>query len=376
VSILKLEKVRKKTTFTNERRALLTLLLGDEVSKSKVKYHLCALELAMQSAMNCMGELAAIYQARGDKKGVRSSCAELQELEDNYTKAVNGASQFLAEMSQYGSRSASEVTGLRYSREPDKIRRYLESIRPTALADLEGALPVVAAPTRASSHIRAESTAVPGSSPVMDESTTLSTGIGNLAEMDLSVLSLPDFSLLNDQPGVQPDPVTSSSPRRTDSPQSAPPAQVPDPDPSLPPPAQIQFLTQQHSTAPPVSRPSPNPPAAHIAPPPPAVSRPSTTPPAAHIVPPPPVSGLSAPAHVVPPPPVSRLATTPSALHVATPQAVSEFGIAQVAGAVSPVNSSYAPDPQLAQTPLPLQYGTQPAPPPHVAAFTQHSPSY
>ena len=55
-------------------------------------------------------------------------CKDADDLEKQYTDAVTRASTVLASMSRYNSTCTSEATGVRYSRNPDRVRQYLESV--------------------------------------------------------------------------------------------------------------------------------------------------------------------------------------------------------------------------------------------------------
>ena len=55
-------------------------------------------------------------------------CKDADDLEHQYTDAVTRASTVLASMSRYNSTCTSEATGVRYSRNPDRVREYLESV--------------------------------------------------------------------------------------------------------------------------------------------------------------------------------------------------------------------------------------------------------
>ena len=57
-----------------------------------------------------------------------SLCKDADDLENQYMDAVTRASTVLASMSRYNSTCTSEVTGVRYSRSPDRVREYLESV--------------------------------------------------------------------------------------------------------------------------------------------------------------------------------------------------------------------------------------------------------
>ena len=80
--------------------------------------------------MNEVMELISkiLLESREDEAALYNISEEAGELEKQYTDAVTRASTVLAELSNYNSARTSEVTGVRYTRDPEKVRAYLASV--------------------------------------------------------------------------------------------------------------------------------------------------------------------------------------------------------------------------------------------------------
>ena len=124
--MLKFAKTKAKTSFTNLRRSLLVAIDEDDVSKKDIKFRLVTLENAMNEVMELISEI--VLESREDEAALYNISEEAGELEKQYTDAVTRASTVLAELSNYNSARTSEVTGVRYTRDPEKVRAYLASV--------------------------------------------------------------------------------------------------------------------------------------------------------------------------------------------------------------------------------------------------------
>ena len=124
--MLKFAKTKAKTSFTNLRRPLLVAIDEDDVSKNDIKFRLVTLENAMNEVMELISEI--VLESREDEAALYNISEEAGELEKQYTDAVTRASTVLAELSNYNSARTSEVTGVRYTRDPEKVRAYLASV--------------------------------------------------------------------------------------------------------------------------------------------------------------------------------------------------------------------------------------------------------
>ena len=120
---LRIRKAQAKTNYTKERRSLLVATEEENVSKYELKTSLLRLESWLAEVMDIVALLAEL----SDDKGLAGLCSEAEELERSYAEAVNRASEILSYMSEYNSTATSE-TGLRYSRDPEKIQNYFRSM--------------------------------------------------------------------------------------------------------------------------------------------------------------------------------------------------------------------------------------------------------
>ena len=120
---LRIRKAQAKTNYTKERRSLLVATEEENVSKYELKTSLLRLESWLAEVMDIIALLAEL----SDDKGLAGLCSEAEELERSYAEAVNRASEVLSYMSEYNSTATSE-TGLRYSRDPEKIQNYFRSM--------------------------------------------------------------------------------------------------------------------------------------------------------------------------------------------------------------------------------------------------------
>ena len=126
---LKIQKVRVKTNFTNERRALLMLLVVDEPatrSKEQIKFGLVKLQNAVSDVMTTIFKLSEMLKIDGHS--LEKLSVEAEDVEKLYAEAVTRSSTVLSYMSQYNSTKTSEITGARYSRSPSKVRAYLSNL--------------------------------------------------------------------------------------------------------------------------------------------------------------------------------------------------------------------------------------------------------
>ena len=124
----KIAKAKAKATFTNLRRGLLVAIDEPEVDKDKIKYNLVLLENGLNAVMEIITELSSACSTSQDSVFLDGLCKDADDLENQYTDAVTRASTVLASMSRYNSTCTSEATGVRYSRNPDRVREYLESV--------------------------------------------------------------------------------------------------------------------------------------------------------------------------------------------------------------------------------------------------------
>ena len=125
-NLLKLEKVRTKTRYTNLRRSLLAAIANDDVSKEDIKEQLRSIEKAMNDALAVINQLASAYAELKLHGLMDSVVEEAQDLETSYTMEVTQASETLYSMSGYNSSRSS--CSLRYSRNQEKVRSYLKSL--------------------------------------------------------------------------------------------------------------------------------------------------------------------------------------------------------------------------------------------------------
>ena len=126
---LKLAKAKANATFTNLRRGLLVAIDEPDVDKDKIKYNLVLLENGMNAVMEIIIELSSTCSSTSqDSVLLDSLCRDADDLEKQYTDAATRASTVLASMSSYNSTCTSEATGVQYSRNPDRVREYLESV--------------------------------------------------------------------------------------------------------------------------------------------------------------------------------------------------------------------------------------------------------
>ena len=74
--------------------------------------------------MNEVMELISkiVLESREDEAALYNISEEGGELEKQYTDAITRASTVLAQLSNYNSARASEVTGVPYTRDPEKVR--------------------------------------------------------------------------------------------------------------------------------------------------------------------------------------------------------------------------------------------------------------
>ena len=120
-NLLKLEKVRTKTRYTNLSRSLLAAIAND-VSKEDIKEQLRSIEKAMNDALAVINQLASAYAELKLHGLMDSVVEEAQDLETSYTMAVTQASETLYSMSGYNSSRSS--CSLRYSRNQEKVHSY------------------------------------------------------------------------------------------------------------------------------------------------------------------------------------------------------------------------------------------------------------
>ena len=127
---LKIQKVRVKTNFTNERRVLLMLLDDEDEpatrSKEQIKFGLVKLQNAVSNVMTTIFKLSEMLKIDGHS--LEKLSVEAEDVEKLYAEAVTRSSTVLSYMSQYNSTKTSEITGARYSRSPSKVRAYLSSL--------------------------------------------------------------------------------------------------------------------------------------------------------------------------------------------------------------------------------------------------------
>ena len=123
----KIAKAKAKATFTNLRRGLLVAIDEPDLDKDKIKYNLVLLENGLNAVMEIITELSSACSTSQDSVFLDGLCKDADYLENQYTDAVTRASTVLASMSRYNSTCTSEATGVRYSRNPDRVREYLES---------------------------------------------------------------------------------------------------------------------------------------------------------------------------------------------------------------------------------------------------------
>ena len=119
---LRMRKVQAKTSYTKERRSLL-VATEENVSKHELKISLHRLEKWLTEVM---GIIALLEQLCDDER-LAGFSRGAEEPEKSYTDAVNKASEALSYMSEYDSTCTSE-TGLRHSRDPEKIQKYFRSM--------------------------------------------------------------------------------------------------------------------------------------------------------------------------------------------------------------------------------------------------------
>eukprot|EP00117_Sycon_ciliatum_P033567 scpid86338/ scgid25808/ len=124
----KIAKAKAKATFTNLRRGLLVAIDEPDLDKDKIKYNLVLLENGLNAVMEIITELSSACSTSQDSVFLDGLCKDADDLENQYTDAVTRASTVLASMSRYNSTCTSEATGVRYSRNPDRVREYLESV--------------------------------------------------------------------------------------------------------------------------------------------------------------------------------------------------------------------------------------------------------
>ena len=122
---LPIRKAQAETNYTKERWSLLVATEEENVRKYELKTSLLRLENWLAEVMDVIALLAEL----GDEKNLAGLCSEAEELQRSYAEAVNRASEVLSYMSEYKSTATSE-TGLRYSRDPEKIQKYFRSMLP------------------------------------------------------------------------------------------------------------------------------------------------------------------------------------------------------------------------------------------------------
>ena len=115
---LRIRKAQAKTNYTKERQSLLVATEENNVINYELKISLLRLENLLAEVTDVIALLAEL----SDDKSLAGLCSEAEELERSYAEAVNRASEVLAYTSEYNSTATSE-TGLRYSRDPEKIQK-------------------------------------------------------------------------------------------------------------------------------------------------------------------------------------------------------------------------------------------------------------
>ena len=83
-NLLKIEKVRAKTRYTNLRRSLLAAIANDDVSKEDIKEQLRSIEKAMNDALAVINQLASAYAELKLHGLMDSVVEEAQDLELGY----------------------------------------------------------------------------------------------------------------------------------------------------------------------------------------------------------------------------------------------------------------------------------------------------